>query len=329
MVVRRALFIILMLIISTGSTAFASTPAKSPEAMPRFNGDLPTDVVDSDTLLFFDDGDPQYYFPLPDVWDDHYFNIRFTAPDSCKLLRADFYFINIDTTGLEMPDINVYLWPSTGLYPDTPAGQPDSANVVVSVSGSDIVEHPEATTVEFNSADSLLTFSIGQQFHIGWDPAEEAPADTIIAILADDGIPETTNSVEWWGGEVNAWGTLANNWNLGVNFMVRAYVELLIDTTAVVELRPDVIPQEFALRGPHPNPFNPETTLTLELNRAQDVMMRVYDLNGRLVETLTEGFLPAGIHQIRWQPENLASGTYLVKTFAGDHVQVSRAVLLK
>ena len=326
---RRAIFSILILTLALVSTVGAVTPKKNPDAMQQVEGMAPIDGIDSDTLLFFDDGDPQYYFTLPDVWDDHYFNVRFTAPDSCKLLRADFYFINLDTTGLDLPDIKVYLWPSTGLIPDTPTGFPDSANATLLVPGTQILEHPEATSVEFNTVDSLRSFSAGEKFHIGWDPAEEAPPDTILAMLTDDGIPETTTSVEFWGGEVNAWGTVANNWNLGVNFMIRAYVQLFEDTTAVVELRPDAIPQEFALKGPYPNPFNPETTLTLELNKAQDVLMQVFDLNGRLVETLTDRFLPAGVHQVKWQPANLASGTYLVKTSARDQLQVTRAVLMK
>jgi hypothetical protein len=42
--------------------------------------------------LSYDAGSALYYFPLPDQWDDHYYNVRFSNPDSCRLLRAAFLF---------------------------------------------------------------------------------------------------------------------------------------------------------------------------------------------------------------------------------------------
>ncbi|MBC8424295.1 hypothetical protein H8E07_09250, partial [bacterium] len=65
-----------------------------------------------------------------------------------------------------------------------------------------------------------------------------------------------------------------------------------------------------------PNPFNPRTTLRFELTRGGDVRLDVYDLDGRRVRTLVDGYLPAGEHRAIWAGRDdggrpLSSGPYL------------------
>ena len=50
----------------------------------------------------------------------------------------------------------------------------------------------------------------------------------------------------------------------------------------------------------HPNPFNPCTTVVLELDRDRHVQLRIYDLAGRPVVTLVDGVQPAGTHHMTW-----------------------------
>lgn len=74
-----------------------------------------------------------------------------------------------------------------------------------------------------------------------------------------------------------------------------------------------------------PNPFNPRTSIAFAVEAAGDVELRLFDPRGRLVRTLVQGALPAGVHQVVWDGldaagRDAASGVYLVRleTAAGQ-----------
>jgi len=85
----------------------------------------------------------------------------------------------------------------------------------------------------------------------------------------------------------------------------------------------------------YPNPFNPMTTVSFELDRQASVSLRIYDTAGRLVRTLETGqSFGAGTHQIEWRGlddggRTVASGVYLVRIDDGQTAQTHRMTLLK
>ncbi len=50
----------------------------------------------------------------------------------------------------------------------------------------------------------------------------------------------------------------------------------------------------------NPNPFNPETAISFQIAQPGSVKLTVYDVNGRLVKTLTNGVMGSGLHEVRW-----------------------------
>lgn len=66
------------------------------------------------------------------------------------------------------------------------------------------------------------------------------------------------------------------------------------------------VPEALALTSIAPNPFNPRTTIRFELPRAGWAVLALYDLRGRRVRTLVEGFKMAGYQSIEW--DGLADG---------------------
>jgi len=78
---------------------------------------------------------------------------------------------------------------------------------------------------------------------------------------------------------------------------------------------PANVPGSFALHPAYPNPFNPSTTISFDIPDATDrnTSLYIYDVTGKLVETLINISLPAGSHTITWNPQNLASGLYIVQ----------------
>ena len=91
----------------------------------------------------------------------------------------------------------------------------------------------------------------------------------------------------------------------------------------------EIMPDEFALHRPHPNPFNPATVLGFELRAANRVSMRVYDTAGRLVASLVDGWREAGSHEVTFDGSRLASGVYVVRLDAGGQQASQKMVLMK
>jgi hypothetical protein len=74
------------------------------------------------------------------------------------------------------------------------------------------------------------------------------------------------------------------------------------------------LPQEFALHGNYPNPFNPTTNIRFDLPQTADVRVEVYDVLGRQVMSLHHDGMMAGANQtIAVDAGRLASGTYLYR----------------
>jgi|GEM_PF-2897911 len=89
------------------------------------------------------------------------------------------------------------------------------------------------------------------------------------------------------------------------------------------------MPQAFLLHEAAPNPFNPVTRLRVDLPQADHVRMTVSDLQGRQVAVLVDSELPAGSHDLSWQPTQVASGTYFVTVQCRQGVQVRKVLFLK
>ena len=70
-------------------------------------------------------------------------------------------------------------------------------------------------------------------------------------------------------------------------------------------------PASFSLAANYPNPFNPQTTIRLEVPDASEVRLVVYDVLGRQVRVLIDGTVPAGVHEAVFEARDLSSGVYL------------------
>jgi len=84
----------------------------------------------------------------------------------------------------------------------------------------------------------------------------------------------------------------------------------------------------------HPNPFNPTTTVFMNLPRPDQVSLKVFDLRGRLVRTLVDERLEAGPHEIRWNGHNdqggeVASGVYFAEMKTTGEVRVNKMTLVR
>jgi len=118
------------------------------------------------------------------------------------------------------------------------------------------------------------------------------------------------------------------------NIVVQAVSDLLIDSVAVVTGVPvDQAPGlRFALGQNTPNPFNPMTTMRLEIAKAGLATLRVYSVDGRLVRTLIQRPLAAGLYRVKWdgnddQGEPVGSGVYFSQAVS-DGKRIGRKMVV-
>ena len=88
-------------------------------------------------------------------------------------------------------------------------------------------------------------------------------------------------------------------------------------------------PTEFSLNQIYPNPFNPVTKIHFSIKTFGNATLKIFDLTGRLVETLINQNMDPGFHQIRWKPTNIPSGLYFLELRSGNFREIQKITLLK
>jgi hypothetical protein len=84
----------------------------------------------------------------------------------------------------------------------------------------------------------------------------------------------------------------------------------------------------------YPNPFNPTTEVVFQVPVGGNVKIRVFDMLGREVRTLADGWFDAGMHSITWDAtdnasRSVVSGVYFAQMLTGEGVQIHRMTLMR
>jgi hypothetical protein len=89
------------------------------------------------------------------------------------------------------------------------------------------------------------------------------------------------------------------------------------------------VPVTFNLHQNYPNPFNPVTRINYDIPANENVKLVLYDMLGREVKTLVDKFHSAGRYSLTLNAEDLTSGVYFYKIFAGNFFDSKKLVLVK
>jgi hypothetical protein len=98
---------------------------------------------------------------------------------------------------------------------------------------------------------------------------------------------------------------------------------------ANVEITKNTNPVSFSILSNYPNPFNPTTTIQFSVSTMTIASLAIYDISGKLVETLVHGDFESGEHEVIWNALNHSSGIYFVELMAGENRGVQKLILLK
>lgn len=105
-------------------------------------------------------------------------------------------------------------------------------------------------------------------------------------------------------------------------------------TNGIVSNDSDVVPMITRLNKNYPNPFNPETTISFDLNKNQKVKLEIYNIKGQKVKTLCNDNLQAGNHKYIWNGTDqnnrkVASGVYFAKMTSVSLSKTQKMILMK
>jgi hypothetical protein len=95
---------------------------------------------------------------------------------------------------------------------------------------------------------------------------------------------------------------------------------------------PSQLPLEFSLDRVHPNPFNPTTSISFSVpeENHDSIFIRIFNLNGGLVETLVnQSVFAPGNHILMWDASYVGSGIYFVEFIAGTTRKIQKITMLK
>ena len=97
------------------------------------------------------------------------------------------------------------------------------------------------------------------------------------------------------------------------------------------------IPDNYVLYQNYPNPFNPTTKIKFDvastplipLQRGTLVVLKVYDIMGREVQTLVNDRLDSGTYETSFDGSQLSSGVYFYKLITKDFTETKKMLMIK
>jgi photosystem II stability/assembly factor-like uncharacterized protein len=90
-----------------------------------------------------------------------------------------------------------------------------------------------------------------------------------------------------------------------------------------------ISPRSFSLLQNYPNPFNPTTTIVFDLASRERVVLTIYDILGRDIETLLNEVFEPGRHEVRWNASGISGGVYLCRISTHGYSLMRPMVLLR
>lgn len=113
-------------------------------------------------------------------------------------------------------------------------------------------------------------------------------------------------------------------------------INVYLTTMGIIGVEPisTEVPEVYSLSQNYPNPFNPSTKINFSLPKAENVMIKIYDITGREVYTLVSQKVQPGKYSVTWasinnEGKSVASGVYFYRIVAGDFVESKKMILVR
>ena len=128
------------------------------------------------------------------------------------------------------------------------------------------------------------------------------------------------------------------NWNVRAILILNDYI--FAGTAASIYRRPIAevigihsisteIPNQFSLSQNYPNPFNPVTNIKFQIVNNSFVILKIYDITGREIQTLVNEKQVPGTYEVNWDASGYSSGLYFYRISADNFTDVKKMILVK
>jgi len=287
------------------------------------------------------------------LWDDFpYRGFEVDEGDSVEfIIRAqNLQNITIDLIQDDLPDEGIsfedrgrgraaFLWitdhHSAGEYlvrfVATHGEQSDTVGVPITVQNVNVPPVIISPIPDFTLGLMEEPFTVAQLDTVFSDPDDQilnyevlCDTDSLISNLIDENLLILSTEPGFGDNVPHLVRVLANN-----NFI--PVVDSFTVTINPLSVEEEILPTQFVLNSAYPNPFNSTTTIKYTVPLITRVSLQVYDINGRLVETLVDGEMPAGRHSVVWDAGEVGAGVYFVrmKDERGGMKEMRKVVLVK
>jgi len=200
----------------------------------------------------------------------------------------------------------------------TYVGSPLRPTLVLPAKGS--VNVPRNPTFVWNTAEDA------DSYHLQIATSSTFAQATII--INDSTLTDTSRTVDsLTANKAHYWRVRAKN-EVGYSSWSDIYSFMTSGDFVEIKPAPERL-RQFALYPNYPNPFNATTRLQYYIPQAGLVRLQVFDLTGNIVQTLINGWQPAGNYSVLFNATDLASGIYFCQLQAGKNISVQKLVLLK
>ena len=103
--------------------------------------------------------------------------------------------------------------------------------------------------------------------------------------------------------------------------------DIFIENVSITSNEGSETAKEFELHQNYPNPFNPVTVISYQLEHGTEIQLEVFDILGRKVAVLADGFREAGTHRVEFNALDLSSGVYIYR-LRSNEFELNRSMTL-
>lgn len=239
------------------------------------------------------------------------------------LLLVSMAFGQLDQTGL-----SYYVETDSDIYSDTSSIHWLS---VVKNTSSDTIQTLKisGTVAEWYMVDT--TFNIYNAFDFIYyfpDTVDIAPSDSIMYQWSTSANFPTG----YYYGLIRPWVYPITWWDDPFidehPFAFDSVLFQIIETLNIDESN-QLVPNDFKLHHPYPNPFNATLTIRFSVPISGLVNLTSYDIEGIEIEILINQHFKIGTHSITWDGQNQSSGIYFIRMISGNFQETQKVLLVK
>jgi len=187
----------------------------------------------------------------------------------------------------------------------------------ISIADANSLEY-EGTLVKFNGIISDTSVAGGGVSVY----VKQGDDSTTVRIWESTGIDFASiniGSSYWFQGVVNPY---YSDFQLLVAYQADIWAATAIDEHIAVAVK-------FDLHPAYPNPFNPTTTISWNLDHAGEYELAAYNMVGQKVDVISKSFGPAGAYTVNWNAGSLPSGVYFIQLDAQNRHLTQKVLLIK